>query len=114
MYYGNSPVEYMPAFMLFSIIAIFSSLAIIEVIKSDRMRKKAFKESKKKVGVYVDRILMYYSYECYLIDYYTRIRETSTAALHRDFARAIRRALVYAGIPKEVITEYEKRKESRL
>ena len=114
MYYGNSPVEYMPAFMLFSIIAIFSSLAIIEVIKRDRTRKKVFKESKNKVGVYVDRILMYYSYECYLVEYYMKRREVSTAALHRDFARAIRRALVYAGIPKEVIAEYEKRKVVRL
>ena len=114
MYLGNSTVEYMPAVALCSIFIIFSSLAIIEVIKRYRIRKKMFKESKDKVGEYIDRILTYYSYECYLVDYYMRFRETSTAALHRDFVRAIRRALVYAGVPKEVIAEYEKRKVVRL
>lgn len=114
MYYGNSPAEYMPAFMLFSIIVIFSSIAMIEVKKRDRIRKKVLNESKNKVGVYVDKILLYYSYECYLIEYYMKRREVSTAALHRDFARAIRRALVYAGVPKEVIADCEKRKVERL
>lgn len=114
MYYGNSPAEYMPAFMLFSIIGIFSSLAIIEVIKSVRKRKKTGKASKNKDEVYVDKILHYYSYECYLVDYYMNMREVSTAALHRDFARALRRALTYAGIPKEVIADYENRKDVRL
>lgn len=112
MYLSNSSAEYMPAIALLSIFIIFSSLAIIEVIKRDRLRKKLFNESK--VGEYVDKILAYYSYECYLIDYYMRFRETPTAALHRDYARAIRRALVYAGVPKEVIAEYEKRKVVRL
>lgn len=114
MYLSNSSAEYMPAIALLSIFIIFSSLAIIEVIKRDRLRKKLFNESKVKVGEYENKILAYYSYECYLIDYYMRFRETSTAALHRDYARAIRRALVYAGVPKEVIAEYEKRKVVRL
>ena len=114
MYLGNSTAEYIPAVALCLLFIIFSSLAIIELIKRYRLRKKLFNESKDKVGEYVDRILAYYSYECYLVEYYMRFRETSTAALHRDFARAIRRALVYAGVPKEVIAEYEKRKVIRL
>lgn len=114
MYLGNSSAEYVPAVALVSIFIIFSSLAIFEAIKRYRLRKKMFNESKDKVGEYIDRILVYYSYECYLIDYYMRFRETTTAALHRDFARAIRRALIYAGVPNDVIAEYEKRKVVRL
>lgn len=114
MYLGNSTAEYMPAVALSLIFIIFSALAIIEAIKRNRLRKKLFNESKDKVGEYIDKILAYYSYECYLIDYYMRFRETTTAALHRDYARSIRRALVYAGVPKEVIAEYEKRKVVRL
>lgn len=59
-------------------------------------------------------ILNYYSYECYLIDHYTREGNIQAALLHRDFARGIRRSLYYAGVSKKAIDQAERVKVSRL
>ena len=109
----KSVYEYAPTIMLLLIICVFSSLAVIRIIKRERLKKCVVEH------VYLDdekveKILHYYSYECYLVEYYMCMRDTTTAALHRDFARSLRRALTYAGVQKEVIAEYGNRKDERL
>lgn len=62
----------------------------------------------------INCILNYYSYENYLIDFYTRQGNTAAVALHSDLARGIRRALYYSDIDKEAIENAERIKVSRL
>lgn len=110
----ESIYEYAPAFMLFLMLTVFSILAVIQLKKRDRLKKRVCSYAKDETPK-IERILHYYSYECFLVEYYMKSQATAnTAALHRDFARALRRALVYAGVPKDVISEYGNRKDERL
>lgn len=110
----KSVYEYAPVFMLVLVILVFSTLVIMRIIKRARLKKQALSVINFE-GLKIDKILHYYSYECYLVEYYMKRQETaSTATLHRDFSRALRRALEYAGVSKDVIAEYGNRKEKRL
>lgn len=114
MYLGNSSADYVPAFALTSIFIIFLTLVIMRKIKRMRVKKQVLDVVNIK-GLRIDKMLHYFSYECFLVDYYTKCRAAdSLVSLHRNYVTALYRALLYAGVSKDDIEEYENRKEERL
>lgn len=109
----KSVYEYAPTIMLLLIFMVYTTLAIMYIIKRDRLKKRAI-EREYIEGEKLSKILHYYSYECFLFDYYMSKKETSIACLHRNYACSLRRALTYAGVSNDVITEYEKMEVERL